>query len=134
VTAHRLTAALVAFTLLAAAGCGGDDEKEAAETVREFVAALNARDADKFCNDLITQDYLERQTFAESEDVSEECERQFKLIKGLKVELVRIASTRVDGDRARVKAVLSSQSQEYDQLYRLKHEDGDWRIDSGSGG
>jgi hypothetical protein len=126
--------ALAAGGLLALAGCGGDDEKEASQTVREFVAALNARDADKFCGELVTEEYLERQTFAEGDKAREECERTLRQIRGLKLRLVRIAGVKVDGDRARVRAVLSYQRQEQDQLYRLRKEDGDWRLASGSGG
>jgi hypothetical protein len=125
--------ALVACALIAAAGCGGDDRKEVEQTVREFVVALNERDADKFCEELVTRDFLEKQTLA-GDNAQADCKTQLKQIKGLRVKLVRIGSVRVDEDRARVKAVLLVQSQETDQLYRLRKEDGDWRIAAGSGG
>ena len=51
--------------------------------------------------------------------------------EGLKV---RVSSLKVDGDHATAKAVVRTQSQEDDQLYGLRKENGDWRIASGRGG
>ena len=102
--------------------------------MREFVTALNAQDAKKFCDELVTQEFLERQTFAKGDRAHDECKRLLGQIRGLKLKLVRVASVKVDDDRARVKAVLSFQGKDQDQLYRLQKEGGDWRFASGSGG
>jgi hypothetical protein len=130
----RPAIALLWCALVAAAGCGGSDREDIGSTLREFVAALNTRDADKFCDELVTQDFLEKQTFAKGDRARDDCKRQLRQIRGLRVKLVRIASLKVDGDRARVRTVLSVRGQEQDQLYRLRKEGGDWRIASGSGG
>jgi hypothetical protein len=50
------------------------------------------------------------------------------------VRLVEVETVRVDGNRARGRAVLSVQGQEQDQVYRLRKEDGGWRIAAGAGG
>jgi hypothetical protein len=131
----RVAAALAACALLGSAGCGGDDdEQQIRQTMREFVAALNAHDAKKFCDELVTQEFLERQTFAKGDRAHDECKRLLGQIRGLRLKLVRIASVKVNDDRASVKAVLSFQGQEQDQLYRLQKQGGDWRFASGSGG
>ena len=103
--------------------------------MRDLVTALNKRDADKFCDDLVTREFIEKQTFAKGERaIRRDCKRQLKQVKDLKVNLVRVSSLKVDGDTASVKAVLETQGQSRDQLYRLQKEDGGWRIASGSGG
>ena len=131
----RAAATLAAGALLAAAGCGGDDdEQQIRRAMRELVAALNAHDGKKFCDELVTQEFLETQTFANGDRAHDECKRLLGQIRGLRLKLVRIASVKVNDDRARVKAVLSFQGQEQDQLYRLQRESGDWRFASGPGG
>ena len=66
-------ARVVALTCLAAllAGCGGDDQKDAEQTVRDFVKAVNERDADAYCDDLITEEFREKSTFATGDRASE---------------------------------------------------------------
>jgi ketosteroid isomerase-like protein len=132
----RTATALLACALLALAACGSgsSDRDDVEQTLRDFVTALNKRDADRFCDDLVTREFIEKQTFAKGAKALADCKRQLRQVKDLKVKLVRISSLSVKGDRARVKVVLSVQSQEGDQLYRLKKEDGGWRIASGSGG
>ena len=131
----RPASTLLAFALLAAAGCGGGNDREDIDrTLREFVTALNERDGDKFCDELVTREFLEKQTFAKGDRARADCKRQLGQIRDLKVKLVRIASLKVEEDRARVKAVLSVQNQEQDQIYSMKKEDGGWRIASGAGG
>ena len=119
---------------LGLAACGGDDKADAETTVREFVKATNSRDSKRFCTELVTQEFAEQATGAKGDKARETCEKQFKSLKGLKLELVRIAGTKVDGDKARVRAVLSIQGQEQDQLYRLEKEDGSWKLAGGTGG
>jgi ketosteroid isomerase-like protein len=120
---------------LAAAGCGGrDDREQVDETLRAFVSAVNARDGQRFCEDLVTRDFVEKQTFTKGDKALSDCKRQLSQVKGLKVRLVEIESVRVDGDRARARAVLSVQGQEQDQVYRLRKDDGSWRIAAGAGG
>jgi ketosteroid isomerase-like protein len=132
----RVTLALIGAAALLA-GCGGgdeDDPEQARQTVREFVEATKARDADTFCEDLVTQEFLEQSTGATGENAKESCREQFSRLKGLKVDLIRIGETKVDGDSATVRAVFRTQGQVQDQVLRLRKEDGDWRLTGNPGG
>jgi ketosteroid isomerase-like protein len=132
----RATLALIgAVAGLAACGGGDDDDREQArQTVRDFVEATNQRDAEAFCEDLVTQEFLEQSTGATGENARESCRDQFSRLKGLRVDLVRIGETKVDGDNARVRAVLRTQGQVQDQVLRLRKEGGDWRLTGNPGG
>jgi ketosteroid isomerase-like protein len=129
----RLLTASAAALALAIAACGGDDRKEARQTVRDFVKATNERDADRFCDELATQEYLEQSTGATGDQAREECKRQFEGVTRLELELVSIRQTEVDGDRARVAAELSTQGVREVRILRLEKEDGDWKLAGGSG-
>jgi ketosteroid isomerase-like protein len=123
----RATALVCLIALLA--GCGGRDDKEEAEqTVRDFVTATRERDADAFCHELVTQEFLEQAIGATGDKATESCKREFRALTGIRVRLVRIAKTEVDGDTARVTAVLERQGQRLNQRLRLKKEDGDWKL------
>lgn len=113
------------------AGCGGDDKKDAEQTVRDFVKAVNERDADAYCDDLITQEFLEKSTFAKGDRAGESCKRTFKAIKGLHIELVRIVKTEVDGDKATVVAVLRRPGGQIRQRLQLEKDGGDWKLSGG---
>lgn len=117
--------------LVAASGCGGDDKKDAEQTVRDFVQATRERDADKFCDELVTQEFLEQTIGATGDKAKESCKREFRNLSGLRVDLVRIAKTEVDGDHATVTAVLDRQGQRITQELRVKKEDGDWKLAGG---
>ena len=127
----RYVALICVLALLA--GCGGDDKKNAEQTVRDFVTALRERDADTFCDDLVTKDFLGQFSGATGDKAKESCERELKNVTGLEdVKLVKIQSTKVDGDEATVTAALQRQGLRQTQVYRLKKEDGDWKL-SGAG-
>jgi ketosteroid isomerase-like protein len=123
-------AALICLLALVA-GCGGDDKKDAEQTVRDFVQAVNERDADAYCDDLITQEFLEKSTFAKGDQAKESCKRTFKAIKGLHIELVRIVKTEVDGDTATVAAVIRRPGGQIRQRLQLEKDDGDWKLSGG---
>jgi ketosteroid isomerase-like protein len=127
----RYVALLCVLALLA--GCGGDDKKDAEQTVEDFVTALRERDADTFCDDLVTEDFLGQFSGATGDKAKESCKRELKSVTGLEdVKLVKIQSTKVDGDEAAVTAVIERQGRRQRQVYRLKKEDGDWKL-SGAG-
>jgi ketosteroid isomerase-like protein len=127
----RYVALICVLALLA--GCGGDDKKDAEQTVRDFVTALRERDADTFCDDLVTKDFLGQFSGATGDKAKESCKRELKNVTGLEdVKLVKIQSTKVDGEEATVTAVLQRQGLRQRQVYRLKKEDGDWKL-SGAG-
>ena len=125
----RFVALLCLVALLA--GCGGDDKEDAQQTVRDFVTAVNERDADAYCDDLITEEFREKSTFAKGDQASESCKRQLKAIKGLRLELVRIVSTKVEGDKATVVAVLRRPGGEIRQRLQLEKDGGDWKLSGG---
>ena len=116
--------------LVAVSGCGGggDDKTDAEQTVRDFVQATRERDADKFCDELVTQEFLEQTIGATGDKAKESCKREFRNLRGLRVTLVRIVRTELDGDSATVTAVLDRQGQRLRQELRLKQEDGDWKL------
>jgi predicted PilT family ATPase len=123
----RFAALICLLALLA--GCGGDDEKDAEQTVRDFVTALRERDADTFCEDLVTEDFLGEFSGATGDKAEDSCKRELKSLTGLeKVRLVKVERTKVDGDDASVTAVIERQGQRLKQVYRLKQEDGDWKL------
>jgi hypothetical protein len=127
----RYTALICLIALVA--GCGGDDEKDAEQTVRDFVTALRERDADTFCDDLVTEEFLGQFSGATGDKAKESCKRELESLTGLeKVRLVKVDSTKVDGEEAAVTAVIVRQGHRLKQVYRLKKEDGDWKL-SGAG-
>jgi hypothetical protein len=114
-------------------GCGGDDNKDAEQTVRDFVTALQKRDADTFCDKLVTEEFLGQFSGATGDKAKESCKRELNSLTSLeKVKLVKVESTKVSGDDAAVTAVIERQGQRLKQVYRLKKEDGDWKL-SGAG-
>jgi hypothetical protein len=131
---RALALLIVACTGLAACGGGAADSREdAAQTIRDFVQATNERDADKFCDEVVSQEFLEEATGAKGDKAGEACKRLLKNTKNPRVKLIRIKRTEVDGDKANVTAVIEAQGQTLTQLLRLKQEDGRWKIAGGSG-
>jgi hypothetical protein len=126
----RLAPLLVLVLLVGA--CGGDDGKEVQQTVRDFVSATNDRDGDKLCNDLVTQDYLEKATGATGGEAKDACKQQLGLITGLKLRLIKLGKPKVSGDQASVQATIAIGSQRTPRSFRLQKEDGDWKLASGS--
>jgi ketosteroid isomerase-like protein len=121
---------LLICVLAAVSGCGGDDKEDAQQTVRDFVEALNTHDADRYCDELITTEFLEKTTFSTGDEdkARESCKREFKNLTGLRVNLTKIEATKVDGDKATVTAVLTRQGQRVKQKLLLEKEDGDWKL------
>ena len=115
------------------AGCGGDDKKDAQQTVRDFVTALRERDAETICDELVTKDFLERFSGATGDQAKASCKRELKNLTGIQqTRLVKLERTKVDGDNASVKAEIDRHGQRFTQVYRLKKEDGDWKLAGGA--
>ena len=121
-----LAAVLVAVMALSACG-GGDDESQARDTVRQFFTALQKRDAAKLCDDLLSKQFLKETTLGTG-DPKQECRRQFKDLKAPAFKLVRVGNVKVNGDDATVATVIERDNQAQPQVFRLKKEDGDWRL------
>ena len=121
--------ALLICLLVAVSGCGGNDSKDAEQTVRDFVEALNTRDADRYCDELVTKEFLEKTTFStgDEDEARESCKREFENLT-VRVKLTKIEGTKVDGDKATVTAVLTRQGQSIKQKLLLEKEDGDWKL------
>jgi hypothetical protein len=121
----------LAFAL---AACGGGDEGGPQQAVRDFVEATNERDGERLCGDLVTREYKERATGATGDRVDEVCRRQLELTQGLRLELLGIGKTVVEGDSATVRTRLDIDGVKGPRLFRLEREDGSWKLASGSGG
>jgi hypothetical protein len=123
--------------LLALAGCGGggdDDPDEVRQTVRDFVEATNEQDGETLCGELLTQDYLEKSTLATGDRAEEACRQQLDVTTGLRLRLISVGRTEVDGDEATVRAVIDADGVRSPRLFRLEREDGRWKLADGTGG
>ena len=127
----RIALVLALGVALSACG-GGDDSKDAQQAVRDFVQATNTRDGDRLCGDLLSQDYMEKATGASGDKAEDACKDQLKLIKGLKLRLVSIGATTVDGDKATVRATIATGGQRANRRFQLAKEGGDWKLVGGS--
>jgi hypothetical protein len=116
---------------VALTACGGNDESQVKQTVRDFVEATSERDADKWCGKLVTHEFLEQATGATGSEAEDVCRHQLKAAKAPDLRLIRIGKPKIEGDKATVITGLEEQGQPRPQVFRLKKEDGDWRITSG---
>ncbi len=130
----RALTTLAALCAIGLSACGESDEKKVDTTVGDFAQATNSQDAKQLCDKLLTQQFLEQSTGAKGDKVRDACRQQVKALKGFKIKLDKIKSTKVDGDKATVHAVLTTQGQTRDQLFRLRKEGGDWKLAGGAGG
>jgi hypothetical protein len=124
--------ALVLALAVALGACGGDDSKDAQQAVRDFVQATNDRDGDRLCGQLLSREYMEKATGASGDQAKDACKDQLSLIKGLKLRLISIGATKVDGDEAIVRATIATGGQRTSRRFELAKEDGDWKLVGGS--
>src|SRR5215210_2656479 len=125
-----------AFLLVGAilvGGCGDDPNKDAERTVRDFVKATNKRDAKRYCEDLVTQAFVEGATGGRGKGAREGCKRLLRQQQVQKIRIIDIQKTVVHGDRAEVTALLQARGQSRPQVLRLRKQGGDWRIADASG-
>jgi len=130
-------ARVLPFLLLALAGCGGgggDDPDEVRQTVRDFVEATNQRDGDTLCGELLTQDYLEKSTLATGDQAGEACREQLDRTVDLRLKLISVGKTEVDGDEATVRVVIDTDGVQAPRLFRLEREDDRWKLADGTEG
>jgi hypothetical protein len=125
--------ALVLALAVALSACGGgDDSKDAQQAVRDFVQATNARDGDRLCGELLSQEYMEKATGASGDKAEDACKEQLSLIKGLKLRLISVGQAKVDGDTATVRATIATGGQRMSRRFQLAKEDGSWKLVGGS--
>jgi hypothetical protein len=127
-----LVTLLIAVAALALAACGSDDEEDVEQTVRDFVSASSEPDPEAFCGEIVTQEFLEQATGATGDRAEDECRRQLEDAPGVDAELVEIRSTEIDGEEARVRAVIRAQGRSSTQTLRLEKEDGEWKLAGGA--
>jgi predicted lipid-binding transport protein (Tim44 family) len=128
-------ARVLPFLLLALAGCGGggdDDADEVRQTVRDFVEATNQRDGETLCGELLTREYIEKSTLATGDQAGEACREQLDRTVDLRLRLISIGRTKVDGDEATVRVVLDTDGVQAPRLFRLEREDGRWKLADGT--
>ena len=98
--------------------------------VRDFVKATNDRDADAFCEDIVTQKFIEKATGAK-EGEHRKCKRQLDAVTAA-LQARAIGKAEMNGDKATVPAVLEVQGQPQTRVFRLEKEDGDWKLAGGT--
>lgn len=130
----RLLPLLLATAALAA--CGGEDPADVEEVIRGWAKASNDRDAKAFCNDYITLDFAERVTGASGENAREQCEKLFEVTQpGLEIKIIEVSKVEIDGNQAT--ALVRRQttgSGPSDQIFKLRQEEGEFRIASSGEG
>jgi Domain of unknown function (DUF4878) len=127
----RSALAALALSLLPLAACGGGGGSDDAEKVaREFTEAISQSDSEKLCNDILSKEAREKVSGATGDKAEEQCEKQLSSFRGRPIEIKRIVSTKVDGDKATVIAEIEESRSRRRQVFELMKEDGDFRIAS----
>jgi hypothetical protein len=122
---------LLALAALALWACGDDDASQPDQVVRDFVKATVDHDSDKLCDELLSPGFIAKATGAKEGD-TKTCKRQIEAVTGLRLRLVDIEKTTVDGDNAKVRALLKVQGQRQQRVFLLEKDDGDWKLAGGS--
>lgn len=117
--------------LLALPACGGGDDGGPEQIVREFIDATNAQDAEKLCDELLSPAFIAKTTGAKEGD-TDTCKKQLGAVRGLRLRLVEVRKTDVDGDSATVSAVLRVDGARQARQFELTKQDGDWKLAGGS--
>jgi hypothetical protein len=122
----------LALAVLALAACGGESDAENAEgVVREFVEATGEGDTDRLCNELLSPAFIAETTGSKPGDTAS-CKRALGEAPSLRLRLVEIRRTSVDGDEATVLAVLRVQGRRHPREFRLEKLDGEWKLAGGT--
>jgi hypothetical protein len=124
------TIAIAACLIVIGCGGGGSDSDDAEQVVRDFADATSDSDGDRFCKELITREFLEQTTGAKGDKAEDQCAKQIDAIRNADIKVVKIKKTVVKGDTATVTAELEQQGRKGTQVFRLKKEDGEFRLTS----
>ena len=128
---RRALAALLVPAALALPACGGGDDRDPERVVRDFVDATNDHDAAKLCDELLSPEFIAKTTGAKEGD-TDTCKKQLGAVRGLRLRLVEVRKTTVDGDSAKVLAVLRVDGARQPREFDLTKQDGDWKLAGGS--
>ena len=128
----RPVSLLLVLAAIGLGACGGDDQEDVEQTVRDFVSVSREPDPDVFCGEILSQELLEQTTGATGAGAEDQCRRQLAGAKGVNAELIEIRSTEIDGDEATVLAVIRTQGRSRTRLLRLKQDDGRWKLSGGA--
>ena len=127
---RRLLPPLLAACALAA--CGGDEPADIEAVIRGWAKASNEQDAKAFCNDYVTEEFAEGVTGATGPNAREQCEKLLGATRpGLKITILEVSEIEIDGDEATalVRRQITGTGAS-DQLFRLKKEEGEFRVAS----
>jgi hypothetical protein len=143
--ARTLSAVVLSFAALAAAGCGGsggggDDESQVKDALTNYTKAVADRDGDKACGLLTKDARTQIETLAKTMGTKNCADTLESVTKGAsssdldKLGDIEITTVTVDGDKATAKAKIAGEPETTANLIK---EDGDWKVapdGSGSGG
>ena len=120
----RLLAAVLAAAALLSA-CGEDDESAVRETLERYAKAVESKDYQTICDELLAQDLLEN-----LRRVQAPCETAIQGgLRDVDRPTITIRSVKVDGDTASAVARSDAANQEpSDDTIRLVKEDGAWKV------
>jgi len=128
---RRVLAALLLPAALVLPACGGGDDRDPERVVRDFVDATNDHDAARLCDELLSRAFIAKTTGAEEGD-TDTCKEQLGAVRGLRLRLIDVRRTTVDGDTAKVLAVLRVDGARQPREFDLTRQDGDWKLAGGS--
>jgi ketosteroid isomerase-like protein len=119
-----LSGALCAAAL--AAGCGGDDERDVRETLRNYVTAMQQRDYQALCDEVLSEKLVENLRQA----TTAPCETALKgVLDEVERPTIEVRSVTIDGDTASAVARTDAANQDpSEDTIRLAKEDGRWKI------
>ena len=120
----------VALGLAGCGGDGGDDRSDVEGVLKDFAKAVTESDGKKFCNDLVTRDYLEKTVGATGDDAVKQCEQQISQLQQGSFKIVKFDKVEIEGDTATVTAQVETQGRTTPQVFRLEKEDGSFRLTS----
>ena len=96
--------------------------------MRDFADAVSGGDAEKLCQDILSDEAKEQLSGSTGDNSDDQCEQELSRNQGQQIEIRRIVSKKEDGDKATVIAEIEQGRSVRRQVFRLKKEDGDFRL------
>ena len=127
----RAAALLLLLGLVfSACGGGGNDEGDVKKVIKDFAKAVTESDGKRFCNDLVTREYLEKTVGATGDNAVEQCEKQIDSLQQGSFTIAKFDKVEIKDDKATVRAQVKSGGRTSPQVFRLEKQDGDFRLTS----